>query len=84
MDRPEIEQKIKGILADKLHINIEKITPEASLRDDLGMDSFGAVEVIFEIEDAFNINVPQDDASNINTFKDMVDAIMKLAVENKK
>jgi acyl carrier protein len=78
MDRQEAEQKIKAIVADKLRINPEKITAESSLRDDLGMDSFGAVEVIFEIEDAFNINVPQEDASNINTFKDMVDAVMEL------
>lgn len=80
MDRIEAEKKIKQILADKLRIDIAKITPEASLRDDLGMDSFGAVEVIFEIEDAFNINVPDEDAQNINTFKDMADAIVKLAV----
>ncbi|MDD5729928.1 MAG: acyl carrier protein [Candidatus Omnitrophica bacterium] len=75
MDRQEIEKKIKEIIADKLKISIEKITPEALLREDLGMDSFGAVEVIFEIEDAFDINVPQEQTLNIKTFKNMVDSI---------
>jgi acyl carrier protein len=81
MDRIEIEKKIKEILADTLRINIEKITQDVSLRDDLGMDSFGAVEVIFAIEDAFDINVPQEEVANINTFKDMVDAVIKLTSE---
>ncbi len=78
MDRNEVENKIKEILADKLRINTEKITPDASLRDDLGMDSFGAVEVVFELEDAFNIEVPQEEAAKINTFKEMVDAVISL------
>jgi len=79
MDRQEIENKLKEIVADKLKIDITKITPESSLRDDLGMDSFGSIEIIFEIEDAFNINVPQEEVPNINNFRDVVDYVEKNA-----
>ncbi len=78
MDRQEIEQKVRKILSDKLRVSGEKITDEASLRDDLGMDSFGGVEVIFELEDVFNIDVPPEDIPDIHTFKDMVDSIVRL------
>jgi len=77
MDRLQIEQKIKEIVADKLKIDIAKITPDSSLRDDLGMDSFGSIEIIFEIEDIFNLDVPQDQVPNINTFRDVVDYVEK-------
>jgi len=85
MDRTQIEEKIKEILANKLNIGIDKITPQSSLRQDLGMDSFASVEIIFEIEDFFNINVSQEDIPAINTFADMVDQVAKyLAAGTKK
>ncbi len=75
MDRNEIENKIKSIVAAKLNIPPEKITPGAQLREDLGMDSFAAVEVVFEIEDGFNITVGQEDVPGIITFSDMVEYV---------
>ncbi|MGE5309110.1 MAG: acyl carrier protein [Deltaproteobacteria bacterium] len=78
MDNVEVRNKMRAILADKLNVPLEKITPEASLRDDLGMDSFGAVEILFEIEDAFNVDVPQESVAGIRTFGDMLAFVEKM------
>lgn len=75
MDRVEIENKVKEVLAEKLNIPLDKIDLSSSLRDDLGMDSFASVEVIFEIEDKFNIEVPDQEAANIKTVTDILNYI---------
>ncbi len=56
-NQQDIEQKIKEILADKLAIPVENIKPDSSLIDDLGVDSFGTIEIMFEIEDTFKIKL---------------------------
>ena len=72
-----IETKIKEILSDKLEIKTGKIESSFSLRDDLGMDSFGAVEIMFEIESNFDIDVPEKDLLDVNTVQDAIDYIAK-------
>jgi acyl carrier protein len=61
MDRKEIEQKIKEVLADRLDVNIAKIKLDSDLVEDLGMDSFTAVEVAFEIKEIFGVEVKDHD-----------------------
>jgi acyl carrier protein len=81
MDNSEIIERIRKIVSDKLNVPAERITPQCSLRNDLGMDSFGSVEIMFEIEDAFNVSIPQDDAAKIETFGDMIAFVDKLTRE---
>ena len=71
MNYAEIEEKVRHILADKLDISFEKIQPSSLLRDDLGMDSLGAIEIIYEMEDAFSIKVEEVDMQNIKTVSDI-------------
>lgn len=75
MTEAEIEKGVREILAKRLNINIDKISRESILIDDLGMDSFGAVEVMFEIEDRFKIEVNERDLLNIKTVEDMISYI---------
>jgi acyl carrier protein len=75
MDRVEIENKVKEVLAEKLNIPLEQIKLSSSLREDLGMDSFASVEVVFEIEDKFNIEVPDQEVANIKTVTDIINYI---------
>lgn len=58
-----------GILAEKLNVRREELTPE-KLFADLGADSLDMVELVIEFEKAFNINIPDDDAENIKTVHD--------------
>jgi acyl carrier protein len=73
MSYPEVEKKVKEILADKLNIDIAKITPDSLLVDNLGMDSFGSVEMLFELEEKFGIKIPDADIEKAKTVKDIVD-----------
>ena len=72
-------KRIQSILTDKFSVPAENITPEARL-DSLGLDSLDLIELLFEIEEAFDIRVPQDGASAIRTatVQDMIDNVDKL------
>ena len=66
-DQKTIEQRVKEIIVNQLNVNEEQITPTASFLDDLGADSLDTVELVMEFEDAFDINIPDEDAEKIQT-----------------
>lgn len=74
-DKASIENGIKRIISERLEINKEKIKSGSKLRDDLGIDSFGLVELSFEIKDKFGLNLEDQDLKSIVTVKDVVDYI---------
>ncbi len=76
-DQEKAERVVKDILADKLSKDIKDIKIESILKDDLGMDSFRAVELIFELKDKFGTEIPQEDFSKIKTVKDIIEYIKK-------
>jgi len=59
--------KVKEVIVDKLGVEEDKITMEASFVDDLGADSLDTVELIMELEEAFGIETPDEDAENMTT-----------------
>ena len=67
------EAKIKQIIAEKLGVGEEKITPQSSFVDDLGADSLDQVELIMAFEDEFDIEIPDEDAEKMKTVKDALD-----------
>ena len=62
-----IEEKVIGIIVDKLGVDESEITPEASFQNDLGADSLDTVELIMEFEKEFDISIPDEEAENIQT-----------------
>jgi acyl carrier protein len=72
MTDQEIEQKVKELLAKKFDIDIGKITSESRLAQDLGVDSFGAVELMFELEEAFGLKIADSDIDGIRSVHDIV------------
>lgn len=70
--------KVKEIIIDELNVDADKVTLEASLKDDLGADSIDAVQIIMDLEDAFNIEIDTDNAEAISTVKNIVDYIESL------
>ena len=63
----EIESKVKEIIVDKLGVEEENVTPEASFTNDLGADSLDTVELIMEFEKEFGINIFDAKAESIQT-----------------
>lgn len=77
---PTVFERIQTILTEKFHVAPEKIRPDATL-ESLGLDSLDLIEVLFEVEEAFNIRVPQDGAAAVKaaTLQDIIDNVEKLA-----
>ena len=70
--RQEILLKIKPIIAKELGIKEENITLEAKIEEDLGADSLDAIEVIMDLEEAFNIEIMDEDTEKMKTIDDIV------------
>ena len=68
----EISTKVRAIIIDKLGVDENEVTPEASFTNDLGADSLDTVELIMELEKEFNIAIPDDQAEKINTVGDAI------------
>ncbi len=69
--------KVKEVIVDKLGVEEDKITMEASFVDDLGADSLDTVELIMELEEEFGIEIPDEDAENMTTVGSAVEYIDK-------
>ena len=69
----ELEGKVKQIIAEKLGVSEDKVTPQAAFVDDLGADSLDQVELIMAFEDAFDVEIPDEDAEKLKTVKDAID-----------
>ena len=78
LNRDEIKYKVIHILANQLLIDEEHIHPESKLVDDLGMDSFAAVELLFGLEDQYDIEIPDEDAKKFKTVNDIIDYLENL------
>ena len=67
--------KVRDIILEVIDIEREKITPEASLRDDLNADSLASVEIVMALEDAFKIEIDEQLARSLNTVGELIAAI---------
>ncbi len=67
MEKEELLNKIKNIVADKLSIGEDQITEEASFIDDLGADSLDTVELVMALEDEFDLDIPDEEAEKLTT-----------------
>ena len=68
----DIAGSVKSIIVDKLGVDENEVTMEASFTNDLGADSLDTVELIMEFEKEFNIAIPDDQAEKIATVGDAV------------
>ena len=77
-----IEAKVKQIIVEQLGVDESQVDSTASFVDDLGADSLDIVELVMAFEEAFNIDIPDEDAEKISTVKDAVDYIEAKAKKN--
>ena len=60
-------EKLKQVIVDTINCEEEKVTPEASLTDDLEADSLDAVELNMALEDAFGVSIPDEELAAMKT-----------------
>ncbi|KXK51653.1 MAG: acyl carrier protein [Chlorobi bacterium OLB5] len=71
----DVEAQIKEAIIEKLGVEESKVTPGASFINDLGADSLDTVELIMELENRFNIQIPDEDQEKIQTVGDAVNYV---------
>jgi len=67
------EDKVKQIIMEKLGVSEEQVTSEASFIDDLNADSLDIVELVMELEDAFGLEIPDEDAETLKSVQNAID-----------
>lgn len=76
---PSLEEKVNQIVIEQLDVDPSQVTPEASFVDDLGADSLDRVELVMAFEEAFGLEIPDEDAEKILTVRDAVQYIQRNA-----
>jgi acyl carrier protein len=77
MTQNEIIAKAKDVLADEFEVDIETITPEAALKETLGLDSLDLVDVVVLIEQNFGVTLTANDFIGVVTFEDFYNMLEK-------
>lgn len=70
-------EKMIDIIVEQLSVDKEKVVPNANFVDDLGADSLDQVELIMAMEEAFDIEIPDEDAEQIKTVQDAINYVEK-------
>lgn len=77
-----IETKVLEIIAQQKRVPVEQVTTESSF-EELGLDSLDAVNILFEMESAFDISIPDEKAREIHSVREMIDGVKSLVAEKK-
>ena len=80
MSEQEVFDKVQTIIAEQLGVERDQVTKDASFANDLGADSLDTVELVMAIEEAFNIEIPDETAEKISNLQQAVDFINQKVV----
>jgi acyl carrier protein len=75
MSQEEIFSKVKAIVAEQLSVEADQVTPDANFQNDLNADSLDVVEMVMALEEAFDVEIPDEAAEEIKTVQDAVNYI---------
>lgn len=75
----DIPTEVKRIIKEQLDVDEKDIKPESTFIEDLGADSLGLVELVLAFEEAFEIDIPDEDTEKIRTVQDAIDYIERNA-----
>ncbi len=77
MTEAEIFNKVKSLVVEKLRVNPDKVTMEASFRKDLGADSLDTYDLVYALEEETGVTISDDEANSFETVGDAVKYLMK-------
>ncbi len=75
----DIENKVIELIANQLNIKASDVTADKKILDDLGADSLDVVEMLMALEEEFGVNIPTEEATNLTTVGDVINAIASKA-----
>lgn len=75
MSKEEIAAQVREIFLETLKIQPEKLQADTNLRSDLALDSLDMIEVVYEMEDRFDVQIPEAKIQEIATFDQIVDGL---------
>jgi acyl carrier protein len=78
-----VKEKVLSIIADQLDLDASEIKTEASFVNDLGADSLDTVELVLALEEAFGVNIPDEEAEKITTVQQAIDKIQSSSEKDK-
>lgn len=76
MDRQEIEERVRKVLAEQLSVDLAKVTPEARFEEDLDADSLDLVEAVLGLEEELSVEIPEEEMESVKTVGQAVDLVM--------
>ena len=74
-------EKMKEIIAEQLSVDADSITEASSFKDDLGADSLDLFELVMALEDEYNVEIPAEELTDLNTVGDVFDYLKNKGVE---
>lgn len=76
MDEAKVYEQVKKVIVEQLGVADNEVTREASFVDDLGADSLDTVELVMALEEAFGMEIPDEEAEKIKTVGDTISYVM--------
>ena len=76
MDKESIVERINGFLSEEFEVDVKRITPDANLRETLGLDSLDYIDLVVVIESNFGFKVKPEDFISIVTFQNFYDYVI--------
>lgn len=73
--------KIAEIISNKLCVEIDTVTPDVNIKDDLGADSLDVIEIIMDIEKEFSIDIPDHTYESVVTVGDIISEVEKILAQ---
>ncbi|MBQ8148443.1 MAG: acyl carrier protein [Lachnospiraceae bacterium] len=74
-------EKMRDIISEQLGVDANNIELSTSFKDDLDTDSLDLFELVMAIEDAFNVEIPADEVSDLNTVEDVIEYLKNMGIE---
>ena len=75
-------EKMKEIIAEQLSVDESEIALETSFKDDLGADSLDLFELVMSLEEEYDVEIPSDDLTELNTVEDVINYLKNKGVED--
>jgi acyl carrier protein len=75
MDRMELEERVRNVLAQNLAVPVTEVKPESRFKEDLDADSLDLVEAVLGLEEEFGLSIPEEEMEDVKTVRQAIDLV---------